>query len=738
MLIDAEAEAIHMTLNEIGNDIYSIVDAFPDAREMWLAIKRLQQGESINKQDVKAKLFWEFSKFTLRDKESIESYYTRFYRMMNEMVRNKLKFDTMQQHQNKVNEIRDERIARNVNLLALVAATQHYPGDYTQSPKPYKIHTHSSRQTPSTRTHATTRNKGKEIVKPPSPQSESASEEDIDEEQTQRDKKMQKSLALTSKHFKNIYRPTNNNLITSSNTRNKNVDTSSRTGNDRQTGHFGNQRTVTVAGNRETVGNQVVQQSRIQCISLSAERNEWLQDNDEEPNEQKLEALEAHYMYMAKIQEVLHVVDDNSGPTYDAEPLEKVHTDDYYNVFANEKQHSKQPESINNTYMVEKTDRNVIPDSSDMCDNEGKADSKVNEPEDERVFLSSLIANLKLDVDENKNKQKQLKKANKSLTQELKKKKTRSFFYCKLPQESSMGKPCLNNVQYDKNDLANIFAPESEETIHLAEESRSKLGLLLTRNHSTKWDPIYPTLHHLLNVLQIVQIILFIVDFGCTKHMTGNHKLLCNFVEKYLGTVRFGNDQFAPILGYGDMLQGNVTIKRIYYIKGLNHNLFSVGQFYDANLEVVLRKSTCFVRDIQGNDLLMGTRGSDLYTIALQESSSPTSICFMEKASPIQAWLRHCRLSHLNFDTINLLSKNDIMNGLPKLKYVKYQLYSSCEMGKAKKATSRQKLLQVQNEGYICFIWTYVVRCGLKASRTPVVLIDFSKMIHAGLLTHVY
>nr|GEX22802.1 retrovirus-related Pol polyprotein from transposon TNT 1-94 [Tanacetum cinerariifolium] len=73
----------------------------------------------------------------------------------------------------------------------------------------------------------------------------------------------------------------------------------------------------------------------------------------------------------------------------------------------------------------------------------------------------------------------------------------------------------------------------------------------------------------------IVQLILFIVDSGCTKHMTGNLKLLCNFVEKFLGTVCFGNDQFAPILGYGDLVQGNVKINRFYYVEGLNHNLFS-------------------------------------------------------------------------------------------------------------------------------------------------------------------
>ncbi|GJV99018.1 hypothetical protein Tco_1554270 [Tanacetum coccineum] len=109
--------------------------------------------------------------------------------------------------------------------------------------------------------------------------------------------------------------------------------------------------------------------------------------------------------------------------------------------------------------------------------------------------------------------------------------------------------------------------------------------------------------HHPLILLQIVQLILFIVDSGCTKHMTGNLKLLCNFMEKFLGTVRFGNDQFAPILGYGDLNQGNVMIKRVYYVEGLNHNLFSVGQLCDADLEVLSGNLTCFVDEVFRNDL---------------------------------------------------------------------------------------------------------------------------------------
>ncbi|GKA68243.1 retrovirus-related pol polyprotein from transposon TNT 1-94 [Tanacetum coccineum] len=169
--------------------------------------------------------------------------------------------------------------------------------------------------------------------------------------------------------------------------------------------------------------------------------------------------------------------------------------------------------------------------------------------------------------------------------------------------------------------------------------------------------------------------------------MTENLMLLCNFVEKYLGTVLFGNDKFSLILGYGYLVQGNITINRVYYVKGLNHNLFSVGQFCDADLEVAFRKSTCFVRDLQGNDLLTDNRRSDLYIISLQEMTSSTLICLMAKASQTQAWLWHRRLSHLNFDYINLLSKKDVMIGLPKLKYVKDQLCSSCEVSKAKRSS---------------------------------------------------
>ncbi|GKC74762.1 hypothetical protein Tco_1120645 [Tanacetum coccineum] len=104
-----------------------------------------------------------------------------------------------------------------------------------------------------------------------------------------------------------------------------------------------------------------------------------------------------------------------------------------------------------------------------------------------------------------------------------------------------------------------------------------------------------------------------------------------------MGMVKFGNDQIAPILGYGDLVQGTITIKRVYYVEGLNHNLFSVGQFCDADLKVAFRKSTCYIRDLKGNDLLTGSRGTYLYSITLQDSPTPNPICLMAKATSSQA-----------------------------------------------------------------------------------------------------
>nr|GFA58120.1 retrovirus-related Pol polyprotein from transposon TNT 1-94 [Tanacetum cinerariifolium] len=182
--------------------------------------------------------------------------------------------------------------------------------------------------------------------------------------------------------------------------------------------------------------------------------------------------------------------------------------------------------------------------------------------------------------------------------------------------------------------------------------------------------------------------------------MPGNLKLLINFIWKFMGTVRFGNDHVAAILAFGDLQWGNILITRVYFVEGSGHNLFSVGQFCDSDLEVVFRRNACFVRNLEGVDLLKGDRSTNLYTINLHEMASASPICLMARASSTKLWLWHQRLFHLNFDTIYDLARNDLVASLPKFKYHKEHLCPSCEQGKSKRASyppkpvpnSRQRL----------------------------------------------
>ncbi|GJV10555.1 retrovirus-related pol polyprotein from transposon TNT 1-94 [Tanacetum coccineum] len=124
---------------------------------------------------------------------------------------------------------------------------------------------------------------------------------------------------------------------------------------------------------------------------------------------------------------------------------------------------------------------------------------------------------------------------------------------------------------------------------------------------------------------------------------------LMNFVSKYLGIVRFRNDQIAKIMGCGDYQLGNVTISRVYYVEGLGHNLFFVGQLCDADLEVAFRKNTCFIRNLKGVDLLSGSRDTNLYTISIDDMLKPYPIYLLSKASKTKSWLWHRQLFDLNF-----------------------------------------------------------------------------------------
>ncbi|GKA84805.1 retrovirus-related pol polyprotein from transposon TNT 1-94 [Tanacetum coccineum] len=1231
--LNAEAEAVQIILTGIDNDIYSTVDACPNACEMWKAIERLKQGESINVQDLETNLYWEFGKFTSRDGESLESYYSRFYKMMNELVRNQchvtnhqvnvqfllqlqpewqrfvtlvkqsqeLKtvsyhklYDILKQHQNEVNEIRAERLARTANPLALVAQQQ--PVYHHQN------HPTQNTQYSSTRSQQSTRNRGKAIVTSSAPTYDPEPATVTEDEEMSKEKEIDKLMALISLSFKKIYKPTNNNLRTSSNTSRANQDNSPRinrgTGSgigstlyvnmaqlqgltqikltfltifDDEPMHKDDQDDTDDLDQERDLLASLIQ--KLKCeIDDSKNRNKFLESSNKAltPPLKKFQAELDKYndvnyaskveidcakakgdlmsykidfekssnAYTRKINDLNQTISDMKKElcahqetisimsqakeaqiklykTRKDKELDKVialenkvkvlndivyktgqsvqtmnmlnrcYNDNLALMLApdsdemirlDKERRSKLSDLIrafdydqlNNLYDLfvpqweKSAEQHYFPKQSKMshtlqklkfCKDlfrrttnfemvadlryfnslEHEVDTLKSQLETQKTqFLNEIdrlsreyyyadhmnaILGVYTDLDEVTNLQcdylETLKKCE-HLEKELSKSRTMSKSFEALQKHAinleldlQQCKEKIKNDKSFKENQSNVFLKEREQYFEiqdlkaqlqdkgiaiselkkliekmkgksvetkfekssvirqpnafksqrqsilgkpaifldsLAKKDFSKSKSVTTQNVSHDFSkpvttqilpqnvlPIFkntnviapgmykvhtkpnqtrtprlpqdirktnkrvsfstgvtPTtsvsrpqlksnqledrvmpnnsqgkkqnvedhrrnfkfsnnktsvtacndslnaktsnvnfvcvtcgkcvlndnhdlcvLHYINGVNsrtrqpmavpistrepkhnvnqsvatsskktvatdstvkksrnisrklyeQLVKIILCIDDSWCSKHMTGNLKLLTNFVENILGTVKFGNDQIVPILGCGDLVQGTITIKRVYYVEGLNHNLFFVGQFCDADLEVAFQKSTCYIWDLKGNDLLTGSRGTDLYSITPQDSTTPNPICLMAKATSSQVWLWHRRLSHLNFNTINLLLKNNIVNGLPKLKFVKDHLCSSCELGKAKRKSfhtkttpsskRRLQLLHMDLRGpirvesingkkyvlvivddYSRYTWTHFLR---SKDETPGVLIDFLTLVQRGL-----
>ncbi|GJW99778.1 retrovirus-related pol polyprotein from transposon TNT 1-94 [Tanacetum coccineum] len=725
-----DAEAVQIILTGIDNDIYSIVDACPNACEMWKAIERLKHGESINP---------EWQRFVTLVKQSQELKTVSYHKL----------YDILKRHQNEVNKIRAERLACTANPLA----------------------------------HAT-RNRGKAIINSLSQTYDQEPKMAADDDALSKENEIDKLVALISLSFKKIYKPTNNNLRTSSNTSRAQQNNTSRI--NRGTG-YDNQRVVNVAGARENVGDTSI---TIDSLDMSPNRETVNQDDDDLARERDLLAslIDKLKYEIDDIKTRNKLLESSNKTLFDKLKGEIEDFKTKNKILESSNNHFKEANnelSKTNQLMIKdlkkfqaKLDRyhdvnyaskmeidcakakgdliafkiNTTSKSFEalqqdainlelalqQCQEQIKNDKAFKENQS-KVFLKEHeqyfeIQDLKAQLQDKGIAISELKK----VIEKLRGKSVETMFEkpsvirqpitFKSQRQSILGvisntgvsRPQLksnqledrvmhNNSQGKKqqvedhrrnfkfsnnktsvtvcNDILNaktlnetltkypialpISTREPKRTVNqsvatplkrnvAAESTNQKPRRTIRKqyeqiNKTCKWwyskitPPGYKWKPKTSTVNVKPNIFLFIVDFRCSKHMTGYIKLLSNFVEKFLG---------------------------------LNHNLFSVGQFYDADLEVAFQKSACYIRDLKGNDLLTGSRSTDLYSITLQDTSTPNPIFLMAKATSSQAWLWHHHRSHLNFDTINLLLKYNIVTGLPKLKFLKDHLCSSCELGK--------------------------------------------------------
>nr|GEX84008.1 retrovirus-related Pol polyprotein from transposon TNT 1-94 [Tanacetum cinerariifolium] len=699
--LNAEAEALQIILIGIDNDIYSTVDACPNACKMWKAIKRLK---------------YEWQRFVTLVKQSQELKTVSYHKL----------YDILKQHQNEVNGIRTKRIARTANPLALVAQQQpvyhpqNHPTYYTQNSL--------------TRSQQTaTRNRGKAIVNSPQP---------IYDQEPSMVQQWCRNLGF------NVIIARNLGML-QGNVRNQNglrmqLITGKRCYCELEAHYMYMAQLQEVfpdaIDSGPTFDAEPLQKKEAQIKLYKTHEDKELDKVIALENKVKVldiivykagQSVQTMNMLNNKRQtsfakhEFLKKAQRANPRLYDIDSLrsqlesQKTQSFNEIDRLSREYYYADHMNAILGVYTELDEITNMQCDYLELLE---KCECVENELSKSKMMSKSFEAlqkhaiNLEIDLQQCQEKIK-MTNLSKKVCQKNFSKNVNNTLNLGLESSVTGQRHCNNlnaktlNVNFvfatcdkcvlnDKHDICvlNSVAKPFKKTV--ASESNQKPKNITRKlyerisNTCSWWYPKFTPSGYKWKPKSgkenvnpnLIEIVLFIVDSGCLKHMTGNLKLLINFVEKFLGTVKFRNDQIVPILSYGDMVQGAVTIKRVYYVEGINYNLFSV----------------------------------DLYSITLQDINSPNLICLMAKATSSQAWLWHCHLSHLNFDTINLLSKNDIVLQLLHM--------DLCGLMRVASINGKSYVLVIVDD-YSRYTWTHFLR---SKDETPKVLIDFLRLVQRG------
>nr|GEU41081.1 retrovirus-related Pol polyprotein from transposon TNT 1-94 [Tanacetum cinerariifolium] len=631
---ESKKEAIHVLLTGIGDEIYSTVDACKTAHEMWIAIKRLQQGKSLNIQD-------------------------------------------------EVNEIRAERIDKNANPLALVVTAQQYPNPYYQAPKSHKSYAPPSKQSSSTRSNASTKFKAEKGVPLQAQQADwlENTNEEIDEQELEAHYSFMAKIQVVP----NADSGTDTEPLEQDDS-NVTPDSPDMCDNDIQIDQ-------NVEDERAALANLITEFKRYKALNDSTVDYDKLEQGRYNMLAPKGPTFNGRptfsnliYLKMAQSEKTClyeipndqsnfanRLVLDREEPlTLEKESRSKLNKDlvrpyDYtklnslYEIFKPASQEYHEQLAHANEELVdqawEKHSHNHFrtPTALDM-----------------EVLIKTCLMPLSIKthddsftfVHELKQEMHAALKYVESFVNEIDELESDKAAFLNMydilliPKPLVLGKPAPFSDSLERKSFSQTKSiPKTNVSESLSRPVTIQMFPQTARQAVRKTNMIKPGVIHKTNVsrpqFRSTQIKDKVVPNNSqlkdkktevedhlrissiynkrksVTHMTGNLTLLCNFVEKCLGIVHFGNDQFAPILGYGDLVQGNITINRVYYVKGLNHNLFLVGQFCDADLEVAFRKSTCFVRDLRGNNLLTGTssvnKSSSSTVNSKQQDTPPTT-----------------------------------------------------------------------------------------------------------------
>ncbi|GJR00234.1 putative ribonuclease H-like domain-containing protein [Tanacetum coccineum] len=746
----ADEQAIQTILLGLPEDIYAAIDSCETAQEIWLRVQQMMKGFDIGIQEKKAKLFNEWERFTSTDGESIDNLkflnnlqpeWSRHVTIVHQTKDLHIAdytqlYDFLKYNQKEVDELRAERLAKSQDPLAFMGNSNNSFKYLVFCPDLPSSSTYIQQPLPNNNNYHPQPSFNQNYMQQPMPNLE-----DI----TDPTAAMNTTLALMAKAFKlNYSTPTNNNQRISSNPRNRQIaQPGMNLGQDNQMqmvgGNGGNQFRQYAGQN---VGNQVVQNAvqnpgvqnvgnqngvivvpgiahqngngnvvaaraegnangnngnQIRCYNcrglghlarnctvrprrrdaaylqtqlLIAQKEEaGIQLQAEEfdlmaaaADLDEIEEVNANCILMANLQQAsTSGTQTDKAPVYDSDGSaevqlhDKCYNDEIFNMFTQE-------DLVGGT--VEQHPANV---------------------EETRVLYDSLYNNLAIEVEKVNSVNRQgpeVEDTNMVIWRQewssvLVITGLKENEYAKLWND--WYKKC-EECKYDKISYDKAYNDMQQKI----ERLQAQLGDLKGKCKDTPCvsdtlDPLPQKLEN-ENVELEFQVRNYEKEIA---HLKTTYKNLFDSINVTRTQTKLITDSLQNKLH--DTIYENAKLRAQLFDK------VSDQKDTSKDLEVAFRRNTCFIRNLEGVDLLKGNRTTNLYTINLHDMASASPICLMARATSTKSWLWHQRLSHLNFDTINDLARNDLVTGLPKFKYHKEHLCPSCEQGKSKRASHPPK-----------------------------------------------
>nr|GEV67246.1 hypothetical protein [Tanacetum cinerariifolium] len=611
---DAEIKVMNLILLSIPNDIYNSMDSCTSAKDMCKRVERLMRGTIQNKVDRETRFKNEFDQFVAEPGEALVFVYNRFAQLMNDLERNDMHLLIVTINTKFLNSLQPEWLKYVTQVRHAKRLTLDMFDDLFYYLQQFKKLFNTSRAKKLEKSHdslalvvhtsSSSRNTSSYYVTHPMYVVDYDDEYQQDDIQTNLEDPLASAMLLLARAIsQNFSNSTNNRLRTSSNTKNQVIIQGDRVNIQRRnSGHYArNCPKPRVQDSKYFMEQMLLAKQDEAGVILIDEQNDFLFADASRLEE--IEDLSANICLMARIQLTNNTSD--AGPSYDSAFISKTSPDKqrgansnknviapgmYKVVTTQESQTNKTKSGLSTTGMNDASSvRRLI--NRDLHDKNSVLANSKNSAKKVAVYIrkNKQTNNTSSNVISNKENVIDVNVANASKAKTLLCVSYTTYVVLKTRFSEKL-------AQSKTLDTTSVV---SKPKIDVGSASKAKS--------------------------KVVQIVMWIVNSGCSKHTTGDRSPLRNFIEKFMGTVRFENDNFAAITGYGGYIQGNITIFHVYYVEGLRHNLFSIGQFCDGDLEVAFHSKTCYVRNLERDDLITGRRESNLYTISISDMAASSS-----------------------------------------------------------------------------------------------------------------